>query len=141
MSQQEEQIECWFLIPILRNSVPREKHPTELWDVFHKCLRDLFHALSGPVDVFRERVKIRAIEYVRKTPGSCPNEQGEIINDESRKYTLLIAEHKVDDLREFLEKVANSFDQDEILCVVRGVKKSVLRRKQAGFLDGDLWSE
>lgn len=137
MGQREQRIECWFLLPLLRNS-DHELHPVELWGIFRRNLQELFQGWSGPVDVVKER--IRAIQDVSSVPGGWVPEADKVIEDESRKYTVIIPSSRVEELRGLLEKAANSFDQEEILCIVQGIDRSVPKKQSAGFLDGDLWA-
>lgn len=65
---------------------------------------------------------------------------GRLVTDESRKYTVLVREDNVEELRAVLGRAANSFDQEEILFVVQGVDQSVRRRIEDGLLKGHIWT-
>src|SRR3989442_684160 len=105
-------IETWFLIPIRRNS-DKQLHVATLWSNLREEISALAEGLSGPTGV----VVIKDVELVE---GSWTNPKtGKREEDESRKYTVMLSESKVENLRNVLDRAANSFDQDEILFVVR----------------------
>ena len=125
----DRRIETWFVIPIVRNS-DRQPHIAELWSCLRKEIYGVAGGLSGPKHVL--------IEDIEPVAGSWRDPAtGDEIPDESRKYTVVIAESRVDALREVLERAANSFAQEEILFMVKGEDQSVRRDPSKGFLHGD----
>src|SRR5438034_4378171 len=123
-------IETWFLIPIVRDSDKRT-HVATLWGNLREEIFALAGGLSEPAGV----VVIKDLELVKgswkETETAAPE------GDESRKYTVVLAESKVDDLRNVLYRAANSFDQKEILFLARGEDRTVRRDSTKGFLKGD----
>lgn len=128
---QDTEVECWFLIPLERNS-DRGKHPPVLWRLLREEICQLFTGWTGP-----QRILIETVEPV---PGGWMPVPGKVIKDVSRKYTVVIPENRAADLQSILERAANSFDQEEILLLVRSVNRSVPRRADAGLLKGHVWT-
>ena len=127
----EARIETWFLIPLVRNS-DQKPHVATLWG----SLRDEVYAVAGGWSGPKKVVAV--IEDVALVPGGWRDPAtGKCSEDESRKYTVLIARSQVDKLSEVLVRAANSFDQEEILFLVQGGDRSVKRDPNKGFLMGD----
>ncbi len=127
MAETDEEIETWFLVPLVRNS-DRQTHAAPLW----ACLREEVFAIpagmSGP-ECWRKDDPV---------PGEWRDPKtGERVEDESRKYTIVLRRSRVEALRDVLWRAANSFDQEEILFLVRGVKTEVKRDASKGILKGD----
>jgi len=81
---------------------------------------------------------IALIEDVEPLPGSWRDPAtGKSVEDESRKYTVIVGSEKIGELRAVLERAANSFDQDEVLFVVQGMDQTVKRDPRKSFLKGD----
>ncbi len=136
-STPEERYESWFLIPLVRDS-DRCPHSATLWGL----LRDEVYAVaagwSGPTSVVAIKESVRVVENVEAVPGGWKDLiTGRLTEDESRKYTVLIPRDQVEVRREVLARAANSFDQAEILFVVRGLDRTVKRDPAKGFLKGD----
>src|SRR5436190_14701172 len=111
-SVNEERIETWFVIPLVRNS-NKKPHVALLWG----CLRaELYRVAGGEA---RKRV---VLEDVEESSGSWKNPTtSKPVRDKSRKYTVVIERQNAETvLRAVLERAANSFDQDEILFLVQG---------------------
>jgi hypothetical protein len=126
----EKRIETWFLIPLVRNS-DKKAHAATLWGQLRDEVYQVAGGWSGPTTV-------TVIKEVEPVPGGWRDPTtGKCSEDESRKYTVLIAKSSVDDLARVLGRAANSFDQDEILFVVQGEDHSVKRDIGLGFLKGD----
>ena len=107
-------------------------HVATLWGLLREEVYQVAGGWSGPKKV------IAVIEDVEDVPGGWRDPAtGKCSEDESRKYTVMIERKKVDELREVLARVANSFDQDDILFVVQGEDRSVKREPGKGFLKGD----
>jgi hypothetical protein len=127
----EARIETWFLIPLVRNS-DQKPHVGTLWG----SLRDEVYAVAGGWSGPKKVVAV--IEDVALVPGGWRDPATEKCSeDESRKYTVLIAKSQVGKLSEVLVRAANSFDQEEILFLVQGGDRSVKRDPSKGFLMGD----
>jgi hypothetical protein len=128
-TESEGRIETWFVVPIVRNS-NRQAHIAELWSHLRREIYDIAGGFSGPKQVI--------IEDIESVAGSWRDPAtGAEVPDESRKYTVVIAQSRVGALREVLERAANSFDQEEILFMVKGEEQSVRRDPSKGFLHGD----
>jgi len=127
----EARVETWFVIPLVRNS-DRRPHDVALWGLLREEVYEVAGGVSGP------RRVIALIEDVEPLPGSWRDlATGKPVEDESRKYTVIVAREKLDELRAIMERAANSFDQDEVLFVVQGVDQSVKRDPSKGFLKDD----
>ncbi|MEW6364197.1 MAG: hypothetical protein AB1714_06115 [Acidobacteriota bacterium] len=123
-----EELECWFLVPIVRDSDRKKQQPI-LWRLLEEALCAGFHGWSGPekMDWFRK------MELV---PGGWqPEKLNKPIRDESRKYTAFVPPTRLRNLYSFLKKVANTFDQQEILLCVAGRRKRIIPKPQDGFLE------
>jgi hypothetical protein len=66
--------------------------------------------------------------------GWIPEGTEQAISDESRLYHVAVPEDSLDELRSFLRKAANSFDQHEIYLSVRGFVEYVAPRPADRFL-------
>ena len=128
MKNQNVEQECWFLIPILRDS-DRKPHEPMVWRLLQENLLILAAGWTGPEGTHL----IRKLDLV---PGGWKPE-GEIkpTEDESRKYTVIITQAKFEMLRTILKKAANSFDQQEILLCIRGRAHRIIRNPEDGFLE------
>lgn len=124
-----EELECWFLVPIVRDSDRTKKHQPILWRLLEEALCGAFRGWSG-----HERVNwFRKMERV---PGGWQPEGSKTpIRDESRKYTVFVPRAKLRDFDSLLRKVANTFDQQEILLSVRGRRKRIIPKPEDGFLE------
>ena len=122
-------VDCYFLVPIRRNS-DRRLHSRLLWRDLRQALRTSFGGSSGPRRIF-------AFREVELMPGEWVQGQtGKVIEDESRKYHVAVADDQVAALRGILRRVANSFDQECIFLSVAGIVEYVERRPEEGFLEG-----
>src|ERR1700732_237389 len=96
-------VQCEFFVPIVRNSDKHPHHPSA-WALLVNEIRRVFPAgHSGPETFYRGDALVPG-EYE-----DCPGEPP--IEDQSRRYLLAIPGSKVDDLRQFLRRAANTFDQ------------------------------
>lgn len=124
----ERPVQCEFFVPIVRNS-DKKPHQPSAWALLGNEIRRVFPAgHSGPETFYRGDALVPG-EYEDR-PGDPP------IQDESRRYLLAIPESKVDDLRQLLRKVANTFDQNAIYLSVRGYVEFVTATESDGFLGG-----
>lgn len=136
LAQRRKRVESWFLIPLVRNA-DRQLHAPELWGLLRAEVFAVAHGWTGPEEVRKDPL----IESVKTLPGGWTDPlSGRLITDESRKYTVLVSEDNVEELRAVLGRAANSFDQEEILFVVQGVDQSVGRRIEDGLLKGHIWT-
>ncbi len=125
-----------------REPSPRTKRcGRELYLTSATLSRAEIHGVSsgwtGPQRVRRDPL----IENVKTLPGGWTEPiTGKVVTDESRKYTVLVPEDRIEDLRAVLGRAANSFDQEEILFVARGVERSVRRTAEDGLLAGHIWT-
>lgn len=126
-SVESEDLECWFLIPIVRDS-DRKQHQPILWRLLEEAL-SRFGGWTGP-----ERTNwCRKVELV---PGGwMPEGSNKPIKDESRKYTVFLPPAEIEILGSLLRKVANSFDQQEILLCIGGRRKRIIPTLEDGFLE------
>ncbi|MBI5815189.1 MAG: hypothetical protein HZB29_06220 [Nitrospinae bacterium] len=123
----ERLLECSFLIPIVRDS-DKSLHQPIVWRDFQDDMRSIFvKGHSGP-----ESVNIVMFyKDVKLTPGEYPDlDNRETVHDESRRYTVAIPESRLEDLRNLLRKVADSFDQKCIYLSVAGIAEFILRQKE-----------
>ena len=128
MKRETVEVECWFLIPLVRDS-DRGLHQPVLWRLLEEALSDTWGGWTGP----------ETMQWGRKkgtTPGGWkPEGSDRAITDESRKYTVFVSPTKLDALRSLLKRAANSFDQQEILLSVRGRRERVIPAPKDGFLE------
>jgi hypothetical protein len=118
---------CEFLIPVARDS-DRKPHPPVVWRLLEEELQRTFGGHTGP----RRVMGFMSIELV---PGSwTPAGTEERISDESRLYSVIVAENRVDELRSLLRRAANSFDQRTMLLIVAGIGEYLDARPEDGFL-------
>lgn len=135
-SQGRRRVESWFLIPLVRNG-DRQLHAPEVWGLLRAEIFAVAHGWTGPEEIR----KVPLIETVKTLPGGWKDPaSGRVITDETRKYTVLVPEDDVEELRAVLGRAANSFDQEEILFIVHGVDQSVRRRIEDGLLKGHIWT-
>lgn len=127
MKRQTLDVECWFLVPLVRDS-DRGLHQPVLWRLLEEALSDAWGGWTGP-ETMRWGRKKHAVPGGWKPEGSAAP-----MTDESRKYTVFVPLAKLDALRSLLKKAANSFDQEEILLSVRGRRERIIPTPEAGFL-------
>jgi hypothetical protein len=128
VKRQPSEVECWFLIPLVRDS-DRGLHQPVLWRLLEEALSDAWGGWTGP-ESMRWGRKQGAVPGGWKPEGSA-----DPITDESRKYTVFVAPARLDALRSLLKKAANSFDQQEILLSVRGRRERIIATPDDGFLE------
>jgi hypothetical protein len=121
------EVECWFLIPLVRDS-DRGLHQPVLWRLLEEALSDAWGGWTGPETMQWGRNK-GAVRGGWKSEASA-----DPITDESRKYTAFVPPAKLGALRSLLKKAANSFDQQEILLSVRGRRERIIPTPEDGFL-------
>lgn len=92
MKRETLEIECWFLVPIRRDSGNRELHQPVLWQLLDEAFEELEVGLTGP----------EIMDWARKK-ATVPGVWKRII-DESRKYTVFVPPAKLDALRSLLKK-------------------------------------
>jgi len=124
-------VECTFLIPILRDSEPRRPHAPLAWKTFEDALRRTSPSgHQGPETVFRVAELVPG-EYLDDGPRRRTA-------DENRRYIVALPKERVRDLRAFLRKAANTFDQRTIYLSIRGKVEFVKRAANgASLLDED----
>ena len=127
MTREPLEVECWFLIPLVRDS-DRRLHQPLLWRLLEEALSGTWGGWTGP-ETMRWGRKQGAVPGGWKPQGSA-----DPIIDESRKYTVFVPPMKLDDLRSLLKRVANSFDQQEILLSIRGRRERIIPAPEDGFL-------
>ena len=110
---------CVFLIPLVRDS-DRRQHVPVLWRRLLKGLMTSFGGFTGP----------ETVSGTWTPPGG-----GEPVTDLSRKYTVAVEEHRVDELRSLLRRAGNSFDQRVIYLEVAGFAEELEVRPEHGYLD------
>lgn len=127
MKRETLEVECWFLIPLVRDS-DRGLHQPVLWRLLEEALSDAWGGWTGP----------ETMQWGRKkgaVPGGWkPEASADPITDESRKYTVFVPPAKLDALCSLLKKAANSFDQQEILLSVRGRRERIIPTPEDSFL-------
>ena len=115
----ERLVTCWFLIPIVRDSKPRQKHHPTVWRKLEDALYREFRGKTGPE-------RIIGFKDVELLPGGeIPEGSNERAEDESRKYTVFVLESEIDRLRALLQRAAKSFDQRCIASDVQGYPEFV----------------
>lgn len=127
MKREPLEVECWFLIPLVRDS-DRGLHQPVLWRLLEEALSDTWGGWTGP----------ETMQWGRKksaVPGGWKPEGSDPIADESRKYTVFVPTARLNALRSLLKKAANSFDQQEILLSVRGRRERIIPTREDGFLE------
>jgi hypothetical protein len=127
VGRQTLEVECWFLIPIVRDS-DRRVHQPVLWRLLEEALSDAWGGWTGP-ETMRWGKKKGIVRGGWKAKQSVRP-----ITDESRKYTVFVPPTKLGGLRALLKKTANSFDQQEILLSVRGRRERIIPKPGDGFL-------
>lgn len=127
MKRESLEVECWFLIPIVRDS-DRGLHQPVLWKFLEEALSGAWGGWTGPESMQWGRKKGTAPGGWKPAGSDAP------ITDESRKYTVFVQPAKLDALRSLLKKAANSFDQQEILLSVRGRRERIVPTPEDGFL-------
>ena len=122
----ERLLECSFLIPIVRDS-DRAPHPPIVWRSLQDAIRAAFpRGHSGPELIYKD---------VETVPGEYVEEATlRIVGDVSRRYTVVIPRAKLDDLRDLLRRVANTFDQKAIYLSVAGEVEFVTPRSKDEML-------
>ncbi len=128
MKRESREVECWFLIPIVRDS-DRALHQPIFWRFLEEALGDAWGGWTGPERMEWGRKKVAV-------PGGWkPEGTNAPMTDESRKYTVFVPPAKLDAFRTLLKKAANSFDQQEILLSVRGRRERIIPAPEDGFLE------
>jgi hypothetical protein len=124
-------LECSFLIPIIRDS-DKSPHQPLAWRALQDMVRrEFIEGHSGPESVSM----VMFYKDVKLTPGEyLDTEQDKPVPDVSRRYTIAIAEARLDDLRAILRKAANTFDQKCIYLSVAGHAELVEATPGDGFL-------
>ncbi len=113
--------ECVFLIPLLRDS-DRQPHPPILWELLRNALRRKFEGFHFDIATVRGE-------------WSPPDNLENVVEDESRKFTVAVPEEKIDELRMLLRRAGNSFDQRAIYLAVAGYAEFLEARPEDGFLE------
>ena len=111
MVQDDELVECAFLIPLVRNS-DRQPHRPACWNALHDALFSRFGGRTGPELIYRT---------IRPVPGEYRDDAGTRVTDENWRYIAAVPRRRLDDLRRLLRQAANTFDQDEIYLSVAGL--------------------
>src|SRR5688572_25916571 len=104
----ERLVECAFLIPIRRdkNLSDGKPHRPGLWDRLRDELQERFGGWTLAPGLY--------------TGGYIDPDTGEPVTDRSRKYTVALARHRIDDLRQLLAQVCKDFKQKCIYLSVAG---------------------
>lgn len=122
------QLECSFLIPVLRDS-DRQPHQPVTWRQLEDALIGEFGGRTGPGRVI-------AFKSAELLPGSWVPEGAEgPIEDESVRYWVSVPEDRIDALRNLLRKAANTFDQQSIYLSVAAHVEYVQPTPDDGFLE------
>jgi hypothetical protein len=122
----ERPVQCEFFVPIVRNSDKQPHQPTT-WNLLGNEIRRAFPAgHSGPETFYRGDTLVPG-EY-EDSPGDPP------ITDTSRRYLLAILTSRVEELRQLLRRVANTFDQKAIYLSVKGDVEFITAGESDGFL-------
>lgn len=123
---EERLVECSFLVPLVRDS-DRVVHPPIAWSHFQDAMREAFpKGHTGPEVMYKE---------VETVPGEYVDEAAKkVVGDVSRRYIVAIPRSKLEDLRQLLRKVANTFDQKAIYLSVAGEVEFVTPRPEDGML-------
>ena len=110
---------CVFLVPLVRDS-DRKSHPPLLWRLLQDALLKRFGGFTGPETV----------------PGEWAPDEDEVpVKDLSRRYTVAVTEKRVEELRELVRRVGNSFDQRAMYFEVAGYVELLEVRPEDGFLE------
>jgi hypothetical protein len=113
-------VECFFFIPLVGNT-DKTPHQALAWNALYSN----FQGSTGPELVY---------VAIRPTPGQYPGRGGDRIRDQSYRYLAAIPASRVDELRCFLRRAANTFDQECIYLSVCGVVEFVDATPDDGFL-------
>lgn len=117
-----------FLVPLVRDS-DRQPHAPILWRLLQDALLGLFGGLTGPEAVLYYR-------HRESTRGVWSAEEGEApVEDLSRKYVVAVPPERIDELRAFIRRVGNSFDQRVMYLEVAGYAELLEVRPEDGFLE------
>ena len=126
MKREPLEVECWFLIPLVRDS--DRGLSTAVMEVARRSLARHVGRMDRP------RNDAVGAKQGAVPGGWKPQGSADPIIDESRKYTVFVPPVKLDDLRSLLKKVANSFEQQEILLSIRGRRERIIPAPEDGFL-------
>ncbi|MBI1876484.1 MAG: hypothetical protein HYS05_21695 [Acidobacteria bacterium] len=99
MKRETLEVECWFLIPLVRDS-DRRLHQPVLWRLREEALSDAWGGWTGP-ETMRWGRKYGTVHGGWKPEGST-----DPVTDESRKYTVFVPPASLDALRSLLKKAA-----------------------------------
>lgn len=130
MADARELVAWSFLIPVVRDS-DRKPHAAIEWKFFQDELFRLSGGLQGPEEVLYYRKK-------DTVPGAwLPADSDSPVEDLCRRYTVVLEAGREDELRTFLRRVGNSFDQRVIYLEKSAVSVEFLAIEAAdGFLEG-----
>lgn len=107
----------------------RKPHPSILWRLLQDGLVRTFGAVTGPETVLYYRNPVAV-------PGAwSPGEGQAVVEDLCRKYTVAVSSERLDDLREFLRRAGNSFDQRVMYLEVAGYAELLEVHPEDGFLE------
>lgn len=104
---------CVFLVPILRDS-DRKHHAMILWGLLRRRLIETFGAFTGPETLLYYRTRLPVAGTWSPSPWEDP------VEDKCRRYTVAIPSDGVSELRAFLRRAGNAFDQRVIYLEVAG---------------------
>lgn len=124
MQDNNELVECHFLVPLVRDG-NRRPHQPSAWRLLQDALFRRFGGRSGPEGLY---------VAIRPTPGEYTSHSGGRVEDESRRYIVAVEEKRVDELKRLLARVANTFDQEAIYLSVCGRVVFVQADEGAGDL-------
>ena len=128
MAKEPPRPACVFLIPVVRDS-DRKPHPSTLWRLLQDAVVRTCGAVTGPETVLYYR-------NPSAVPGAwSPGEGQEAVEDLSRKYTVAVPADRLDELRAFLRRAGNSFDQRVMYLEVAGYAEFLEVRPEDGFLE------
>ncbi len=117
-------VECHFFVPLVRNS-DRNPPPPLAWRLLWAPLYQRFGGRSGPESIY---------VAIRPTPGEYTGLHGDRIEDQSYRYFVAVERSRVNELRELLKRVANTFDQEAIYFSVQGAVTFVQATPADGYL-------